>query len=121
MADRLFLIEPGFEDPACLPPEQAETCTLFVCPECLPLEGLLALYPKALADLDVVRVPFERPRQEVAAIFGEGNQSLPKLLLDHSGAANSGSPTHEKFSVVDGPQAILSALCQRYSVPAPHC
>src|SRR6478609_11598719 len=82
MADRLFLIEPGFEDPACSASAPAEDGTLYHCPECLPLEGLIALYPQVFADLDVVRVPYQRPRHDVVAIFGEENQGLHKLLLD---------------------------------------
>ena len=76
------LIEPGYEDPACSASAPAEDGTLYHCPECLPLEGLIALYPQVFADLDVVRVPYQRPRHDVVAIFGEENQGLPKLLLD---------------------------------------
>jgi hypothetical protein len=84
MADRLFLIEPGFEDPD-YSQSTPEGGTLYLCPACLPLEGLIALYSQALAGLDVVRVPFNRPRHDVVAVFGEENQTLPKLLLHTAG------------------------------------
>ena len=121
MADRLFLIEPGFEDPACSASAPAEDGTLYHCPECLPLEGLIALYPQVFADLDVVRVPYQRPRHDVVEIFGEENQGLPKLLLDDRESTDSDSVAHPSSSVVEGLDAIVKTLCQRYDLPTPHC
>lgn len=82
MPDTLFLIEPGFRDPAYrdtrpLPEDQA-----YYWPYCVSLEGILALYPAPLARLRVERVPFTRPRRHLIELVGEANQGLPKLVLD---------------------------------------
>ncbi|SAL28504.1 hypothetical protein AWB65_01695 [Caballeronia humi] len=49
--DLLLLLENGFNDPE-RPGE------LFVCPDCAPIEGLLASDPSRNARLDIRRVPF---------------------------------------------------------------
>jgi hypothetical protein len=74
--DRLFLIQPGFQRPDRDPAER------FVCPDCNTLEGLLASYPaQAGRQLQVIRVPFERPRQAVVALLSPDQQNLPVLVL----------------------------------------
>jgi hypothetical protein len=72
--DRIFLLQPGFEDPA-RPGER------FFCPYSNQVEGLLASFPEVQTKADVVRLPFPRPRQPVIAVVGEENQSLPLLVL----------------------------------------
>ena len=65
--DRLFLLRPGFEDPAY--PGQR-----FYCWHCALIEGVLASFP-ALADkIDVERIAWPKPRREVIALVGEENQ-----------------------------------------------
>jgi len=72
--DRLFLLKPGFEDPAY--PGQ-----LFYCWHCALIEGVLASFP-ALGDrLDIERVDWQRPRRAVIELAGEDNQNLPLLVL----------------------------------------
>lgn len=79
--DKLFILKPGFEDPAY--PGQ-----IFYCWHCALMEGVLASFPELAARLDVERVGWPRPRHQVIALVGEENQSVPLLVL----AAGDTSP-----------------------------
>jgi DUF3088 family protein len=70
----LFLLKPDFEDPAY--PGQR-----FFCWQCALLEGVLASFPSLQTKIDVMRIPWPRPRRAVIEIVGEANQSLPLLVL----------------------------------------
>src|SRR4051812_50017691 len=72
--DRLFLLRPGFEDPA-FPGRR------FYCWHCALIEGLLVSFPQLADKLDVERIAWPRPRHAVIALAGEENQSLPLLVL----------------------------------------
>lgn len=74
--DILFLLEPGFTRPDHAADQR------FVCPHSNLLEGLLASQPQLAERIEVRRLPFPRPRQQVIALLGEENQSLPVLILD---------------------------------------
>src|ERR1051325_11006350 len=65
--DRLFLLRPGFEDPAY--PGQR-----FYCWHCALIEGVLGSFPALAEQLDVERIAWPRPRQGVIALVGEENQ-----------------------------------------------
>lgn len=80
--DRIFLIEPGFEDPQS-PGE------LFVCPHCNAIEGLLAAFPDRAARLDIQRVPFPRPRVPVIAVV---STTLPAGTVSSRSAISFRSP-----------------------------
>jgi len=64
--DTLYLLQPGFEDPAY--PGQK-----FYCEHCALMEGVLASFPELGKDLDIKRVAWPRPRHEVIALVGEEN------------------------------------------------
>jgi hypothetical protein len=111
--DQLFLLKPGFEDPAY--PGQR-----FYCWHCALLEGVLASFPELNARIDVHRIAWPRPRREVVALIGEVNQSLPVLVLardapDDFAAVRSGP---ERF--ITDKDAILSALSTRHGIPVAH-
>jgi hypothetical protein len=97
--DRLFLLEARFDDEA-LPGRS------FYCQDCMTVEGLLAAFPALAAKLDVIRVPYPRPRAQVIAAIGAANQNLPALVWD-GGFAN------------DMP-VLLAALHQRHGFPERH-
>ena len=99
MRDRLYLLELEFADPG-LPDRN------FYCPDGTTLNGLLAAFPDRAANLDVIRVPFPRPRVEVIKAVGEANQALPLLVWD-GGFTN------------DMPK-ILEELHRRHGFPEPH-
>jgi hypothetical protein len=116
MRDRMFLVEPGFRD-ADYPGGTHDT---FYCPDCLTVEGVLALYPEALANLEVCRVPFERPRNAVVELIGEDDQDLPKLVLAEDAPQELATGSHNGTRFVSGVKEILAALSERYGIPRAH-
>jgi hypothetical protein len=111
--DRLFLLRPDFEDPAC-PGER------FYCWHCALFEGVLACFPALQAKIDVVRIAWPRPRQAVVEIVGEHNQSVPLLVLaaDAPDELATGRFRGQRF--VDDKDAILTVLSRRHGIPRPH-
>lgn len=111
--DRLFLIAPGFEDPA-------HPGRRFFCPDCNQVEGLLATNPGLADAIDVVRVPFPRPRAAVIALLGEANQSLPVLILGDGAPAPADALAYGELRFVTDTRRILEVIAERHAVPAPH-
>ncbi len=111
--DILFLLKPGFTDPAL--PEQD-----FYCWHCALIEGVLASFPHLGENLDVRRIAFPRPRAEVIALIGEANQSLPVLVLSARAPSGVAPATHAGRGFVSDPMAILDALHQRHHFPQRH-
>lgn len=100
MTDTLYLLTPGFEDPA-YPGD------VFYCWHCALMEGVLTSFPDLAERLDVRRIAWPRPRKEIADMLGEENQSLPVLILAEGGFIND-------------KDAILKALSERHGFPLPH-
>ncbi|WP_448664871.1 DUF3088 family protein [Sphingomonas sp. CJ20] len=98
--DTLFLLDNDWADPA-LGGERR-----FYCKDCMVIEGLLAAFPDRAAAIDVVRVPWPRPRAAVVERLGEANQNLPALVWD-GGFANE-------------IEALLAALATRHGFPERH-
>ena len=63
MADKLFLLRPGFRDPAAGEGN-------FYCPFSAAIEGVLNYFPHLRSRIDVHEVDFPRPRPAVAALLG---------------------------------------------------
>lgn len=111
--DRLFLIAPGFRD-------VARPGRFFVCPHCNAIEGLLGAFPGLATQIEVHRLPFERPRHAIVSLLGEQHQSLPVLIFaddkpvpDYAQIANG-----RRFT--DEPDQILRYLAERYGFPHIH-
>ncbi|MEJ8474005.1 DUF3088 domain-containing protein [Roseibium algae] len=100
MKDALYLLTPGFRDPA-YPGDN------FYCWHCALLEGILASFPELAAKIDVYRIAWPRPRAELVALLGSENQSLPVLVLSDGG-------------FIDDKDEILKALTKRHGFPLPH-
>jgi len=113
MRDTLFLLQPDFIDPAY--PGQR-----FYCWHCALLEGVLMSFPSLAGKLDVVRVPWARPRQPVIAVVGEENQSLPLLVLAAGETSRHATGGHQGRAFVADKDAILAALSERHGFPDPH-
>jgi hypothetical protein len=111
--DRLFLLQPGFEDPA-YPGRR------FYCWHCALLEGVLASFPDLAERIDVVRVAWPRPRQVVIDAAGEANQSLPLLLLADGASSPRQTGSHQGRALIADKDAILAALSDRHGFPDPH-
>lgn len=96
--------------------------TSFYCPQCLQVEGLLAVYPQVRQNLDIRYVDFERPRGGMAKFVG-ANQSCPQLVHptgddEYSiGISEAGVSPARKIEKVDD---ILSYLINRFALPQPH-
>ena len=111
--DRLFLLRPGFEDPAY--PGQR-----FYCWHCALIEGVLASFPAFAEKLDVERIAWPRPRQAVIELVGEENQSLPLLVLADGATSPHQTGSHRGRAFIADKDAILAALSERHGFPAPH-
>ncbi|MBR0778713.1 DUF3088 domain-containing protein [Bradyrhizobium diazoefficiens] len=111
--DRLFLLRPGFEDPAY--PGQR-----FYCWHCALIEGVLASFPLLAAKLDVERIAWPRPRREVIDWVSEENQSLPLLVLADGATSPHQTGSHYGRAFIADKDAILAALSERHGFPDPH-
>jgi hypothetical protein len=120
MTDTLFLIEPGFPDPAYRAAEALPDNQTYYCPYCVAIEGVLAMFPERLAALKVVRLPFARPRQPLVDLLGDQNQGLPKLVLGEDAPDDLASARAGDVRFVDDHDAIMRALSKRYAIPYPH-
>lgn len=111
--DTLFLIQPDFTDPAY--PGQR-----FYCWHCALMEGVLASFPALAERLDVVRIPWARPRREVIDLVGEANQSLPLLVLAAGESSRHATGSQDGRIFIADKDAILAALSERHGFPDPH-
>lgn len=111
--DKLFLLRPGFEDPA-YPGQQ------FYCWHCALMEGVLASFPELASRLDVERIEWPRPRLPVITLVGEGNQSLPLLVLADEATSPHQTGTYQGRNFISDKDKILAALSERHGFPAPH-
>ena len=111
--DKLIILAPDFIDPA-------YPGTRFYRWHCALMEGVLASFPALTERLDVVRVAFPRPRQEVIALIGEENQSLPVLVLADDAPDDIATGSHHGRRFVAGKAAILAALSRRHGIPEAH-
>lgn len=111
--DKLFLLKPGFEDPAY--PGQT-----FYCWHCALIEGVLASFPTLGSGLDIERIEWQRPRKDVIALAGEDNQSLPLLILKDGDRSEFETGVHEGRALISDPHKILATLTERHGFPPLH-
>nr|WP_316630020.1 DUF3088 family protein [uncultured Brevundimonas sp.] len=109
----LFLLKPGFEDPAFPGAVYFDRYSAL-------LEGVLRSYPHLEATIAVHRVGFERPRRAVAALAGEENQTLPRLVLAPGVATEQPGPSFAGRRSVAGAGAVIACLVELYGVAPPH-
>lgn len=111
--DTLFLVQPGFEDPAY--PDQ-----VFYCWHCALIEGVLASFPHLSERLAVHRIAWPRPRDVVIKLVGPENQSLPLLVLADGHTSRHLTGHFEGRTFVADKDKILAALSERHGFPDPH-
>ncbi|GAM97284.1 hypothetical protein U91I_00909 [alpha proteobacterium U9-1i] len=109
--DILFLLSAPFED-------KGEP---WFCASCAMLEGALFANPHWSELIDVRRVAYPRPRDEVIALIGVENQSLPVLVLPEGAPV----PAEAKIAAngrafLDDPKAISRHLVAIYGGAGPH-
>jgi hypothetical protein len=109
----LFLLKSGFSDDQGGP---------FFCPDCAALEGFLSYAPEVASELDIRRVAFQRPRQDLIAQLGAANQGCPVLVLAETAElppeATCSEETGKAF--ISGSTAICDYLGRIFSVARPH-
>ncbi len=110
--DTLFVIKAPFEDAAL---DGAWFCT-----SCATMEGALLANPQWAHSIDVKRSAYPRPRHEVIALIGEGNQSLPVLVLADASKAPEGAKQYEGRYFLDEPKPIARYLAATYGGAGPH-
>jgi hypothetical protein len=104
--DTLFLIRAPFEDVAL---EGA-----WYCHDCAAMEGALLANPHWARAIDVRRLPFPRPRNEIIALIGEMNQGMPVLVLANANKAPAEARRAEGRAFLTDTRAIgryLAAAC----------
>lgn len=110
--DTLFILRAPFED-------QALEGTWF-CTSCATMEGALLANPHWARAIDVVRMPYPRPRREVIALLGEDNQSLPVLVLADGVERPADAKEFEGRYFLDEPKPIARYLAATYGGAGPH-
>lgn len=80
---------------------------MWICSHCAMIEGALAVNRHWYEHVEVSRIGFEKPRQEVVALLGEENQWLPVLIL-------------EDKSIITKPEEIINYLAQAFGGAAVH-
>jgi hypothetical protein len=114
MADRLYLLRPGFLDNGEGP---------FFCGECALVEGMLSFFPEIREKVQVRYVEYARPRPDIVAELGPEHQSAPVLVLgdgsDHVPGTVQVKSAHGK-RFIDEPNQICVYLAARHGAPRPH-
>jgi hypothetical protein len=110
--DVLFILRAPFED-------RALEGTWF-CAACAMIEGALLANPHWANHIDVRRMPFPRPREEMIALIGEANQSMPALVLADPSMAPPGAERFEGRAFLVEPKAIARYLAGVYGGAGPH-
>ena len=101
--DTLIILTPGFTDPAF-------PNTRFYCWHCALMEGMIASFPELAEKIDVLRIAWSRPRNEVVELIGAENQSLPVLIFADVTDAALATGSYGGRLFAEGKDAILDAL-----------
>ena len=112
MRDALFIIRAPFED--------AGLGGTWFCRDCAMMEGALLANPQWTRAIDVRRLPFPRPRQDIISLIGEGNQGMPVLVLGDIATAPGEAHVFEGRAFINDPKAILSYLATTHGGAGPH-
>lgn len=109
----LFLLTPGFYD--------AEEGPFF-CPHSAAMEGFLKYVPEIETHVEVKRIGFQRPRQDIVELLGEENQFTPVLILDKGFDVPTEAQVSEKTgrAFILGEIEITKYLSRAYNVMKPH-
>jgi len=110
--DTLFILRAPFED--------AALDGTWFCASCATMEGALLANPHWARAIDVKRMPYPRPRQEMIALIGEENQSMPVLVLADGSAPPDGAKQFEGRHFLDEPKPITRYLAATYGGAGPH-
>lgn len=108
MKDRLFLMKPGFTNAGMGP---------FYCGDSVSVEGLLSFFPELREKVDVHYVAFPRPRQPIAGMLGEENQSIPVLVLAEADGEAFGAKAANGHAFIGEERQIRNYLSGKFGLP----
>lgn len=108
MKDQLFLMKPGFTNAGMGP---------FYCGDSVSVEGLLGFFPELREKIDVEYVEFTRPRQPIAGILGEDNQSIPVLVLAEGDGDDFGAKSANGHAFISDERQIRNYLSGKFGLP----
>jgi hypothetical protein len=109
----LFLLKPGFSD---------DTGGPYFCPDCAAVEGFLKYAPEVERKLDIRRIDFPRPRNEIIELIGAANQGCPVLVLGGIEDLPADAGRHEETGIafISGGKEICTYLGRAFGVVRPH-
>ena len=109
----LFLLTPGFYD---------EEEGPFFCPHSAAMEGFLKYVPEIETHVEVKRIDFQRPRQDIVELLGEENQFTPVLILAKNSDVSADAQVSEETgrAFILGETEITKFLSRTYNVLRPH-
>jgi hypothetical protein len=109
----LFVLKPGFYDGDEGP---------FYCPHSAAIEGILKYLPEIEGKVDVRRIDFQRPREEVIKLIGEENQGSPVLVLAEGTDVPSEAQVYQITgrAFMHGTMEIGNYLSRTFGVMRPH-
>ncbi|MFD2205539.1 DUF3088 family protein [Kiloniella antarctica] len=99
----LFVLKMPFDDNSVPSTDN----TSWFCSHCALIEGALAVNPDWNKHIEVRRIPFTKPREQIIELLGEENQWLPVLIIN-------------KTITFTDPIEITSYLAKTYGGAAPH-
>jgi len=111
----LYLLKSKFPDPK-------HGDQLFFCPQCSPIEGLLAMFPDVRQNLDVRYVDFARPRGDMPEFVGD-EQSCPQIVLPDGDDPYSDGLSQAGIGAtrrIEAPADIQRYLIARFGLSRPH-
>lgn len=111
--DRLFLLPPSFEDPG-IPGGGP-----WICHDCTAMEGYLLQFPHLREQIEIVYLPFPRPRPVMVELLGEDNQGLPRLVIGDDWDGPDVQVSNGRRYVADS-RPIMRYLAARYGSCGPH-
>ncbi|USH05328.1 DUF3088 family protein [Grimontia kaedaensis] len=90
-----------------------------LCPFCLRLEGLMAMFPEIRHNIEVRYVDFQKPRCQLLEFLGEKNQVCPNLVLNEGDQFGSEkfstlAPTGVKY--IDKTEDIIQFFIERFEL-----
>ena len=109
MKDQLFILAAPFADGG----------FEWYCNDCATLEGALISNPHWTDRIDVRRIGFARPRQQIIDLVGPDWQGCPMLVMDKVRAPGDAIIVGE-YAILQDVRAIGRALTDRHGGVGPH-
>jgi len=115
--DKLFLLNPGFEDSRLQPAGQK-----YFCPFNAQLEGVLKYFPELKEELEIIYIDFPRPRLKIVELLGDQNQNMPLLIIERNQVDISTLDVKEYQGslFISGSDTILKYFVLAFKIPLPH-